>query len=87
MLYKWNNNILIIDWLTFEVHIIHLAWAKPKLLLLRMVEETSKACIAGSGTCYNLDIEWRAAELLLSLPNKVKGNFLVNIMQQFSYNL
>ena len=31
---------------------------------------TTTACIAGSGIYYNLDIEWRAAELLRSLPNK-----------------
>ena len=63
------------------MHIIHLAWAKPKLLLLRMVAETSKACIAGSGTCFNLDIEWRAAELLRSLPNKFEYIFSTQCFQ------
>ena len=34
-----------------------------------MAQQTSNDYIAGSGTCYNLDIEQRAAELLRSLPN------------------
>ena len=56
---------------------MHLAWG--------MAQETSHACIAGSGTCYNLDIEWRAAELLLSLPNTQEdifsGHLLSHIFQ------
>ena len=52
------------------MHTVIWLGGKPQAFILRMAKETSHACIAGSGTCYNLDIEWRAAELLRSLPNK-----------------
>ena len=55
----------------FEVHTVIWLGGIFQASILRMACETSHACIAGSGTCYNLDIEWRAAELLRSLPNSI----------------
>ena len=65
----------------FEVHTVIWLGGIFQASILRMACETSHACIAGSGTCYNLDIEWKAAELLRSIPNT-----LVHFWGKFSYS-